>query len=296
MRIGGSSSSRSGMGSSSRSERLKAFRRRMREGDRLVAVMRSWVEPGLALLAVNDLEITAQLGGNPMPGQSLTLEVVALYPEIVLKEVKGAGGSAGSSLLNAVASAFCHNHTAFEDSLRNILPGEADPEMLHQAFGTALAEHPELDRAFADLKAVLDEMNAVAASRGLGQVHIAPWLCPSIGGAQALIRVPRQDGTLPAVGNLWPEGAVGLLRFTLPDGHPVEARLHTGPPAVLFFSAVPKLEARQLSMAVHAFFPAFFGGQALDMQAAPAHGFAGELLQRMQQELSAPRLHLDVRV
>jgi hypothetical protein len=284
------------MGGSSRSERLKAFRNRLREGDRIVAVMRSWVQPELALLAVGDLEITAHLGGDPQPGMGLTLEVVSLYPELVLKEVKSAASPSDAGSIEALASSFNQEHSAFEDTLRNMLPDGAEPHALYEAFSAALAKQHGLQDKFNELLSALEQLNAAAGARGIGQVHIAPWLCPHVGSAQMLRRESGKGKALPAFGQLWPQGAAGLLRFTLPSGRPVEARLHPGPPKVLFFSAAPDLKPEQLGMAVQAFFPDLHTLQGIDFKAEPGDGFAGDLLQRLHRELAPPRLHLDVRV
>jgi len=178
-----------------RGKRVEQFRRERRVGEEVRGKMLGFEAPGLARVLIEGREMFAKVGGNPVPGQIMLFLVVALYPEIVLKELPAKGRATRD--MAPLANELDRRRAALEALLGETAqpqPEDLPADILKRRtmFLSRLESTPKALALFKEIQAVCQEANAFLAQGGRGRFHYLPWLLPGMAGQEALIRRTRR--------------------------------------------------------------------------------------------------------
>ncbi len=222
-------------------------------------------------------EMLARISSRPEPGQQLSFLVIQLYPDVVLKELRGLGeGFSPGGLLHLYRTVRDEFERAMGGPESWAAGGEISPlgERKTQFFED-VARNPEALARYVRLLELLDGVNGYVGSagegkaegEGEGRVWYLPWMVPGATGQELLLRQwpgdgsgdGLDDGTGDVSGDDFGEKVGGIREivfgFTLWGLGRAEVRLLVGPDKsgcrillerMEFASAVKKLVHKNL--------------------------------------------------
>ncbi|MFP4316051.1 MAG: hypothetical protein ACLFQR_07480 [Desulfovibrionales bacterium] len=178
------------------SMRARRFRARYRVGDRLMGVVLTRPEHGLAWIDIQGHELLARISTTASPGQQLLFTVLRLHPEIVLQELSDRDGE---SLVSTVRG-FLSARTSFETTFlgRNgPIPPDAIKDFHHrkslflhwlQSTTEGVEQYAGLVQLQADINSTLDREHS-----GAHYMYL-PWLIPKAREIEAIVFGSTQQG------------------------------------------------------------------------------------------------------
>jgi hypothetical protein len=220
---------------------------------------------GLAWVDVEGHEMLARISSRPEPGQQLSFLVAQLYPDVVLKELRGSGeGFSPGGLLHLYRTVRDEFERVMGGSEPRAAGGEVPPPSERKTqFFEDVARNPEALARYVRLLELLDGVNGYAGSvgegGGEGRVWYLPWMVPGATGQELLLRQWPGDGSEDSLGDETLESVGGIQEivfgFALRGLGRAEVRLLVGPDKtgcrillerMEFASAVKKLVQKSL--------------------------------------------------